>query len=81
MGKKVIESKTECCIFYKNNTTPKTLIIGGTEVTASQTINMLGITFNSKLSWGLLAATTISKAERASNVLKLIRKFFNTKSY
>ena len=39
-GMKVKESKTECCIFYKNHTMPKTLIICETEVTTSQTINV-----------------------------------------
>ena len=39
LGMKVIKSKTECCIFYKNDTMQKTLIIGETEVTTSHTIN------------------------------------------
>ena len=72
LGMKVNESKTECSIFYKNDTRPKTLIIcEETEVTTSQTINVLGVTFDSKLSWGLQVANTISKATRTLKVWSL----------
>ena len=78
-GMKVNESKTECCIFYKNDITTKAVMIGDTEVSTSKTINVLGVTFDSKLGWGPQVANAISKATRTLNGLKLIRKYFNTK--
>ena len=51
-GMKVNESKLSAASFIKNDTMPKTIIIGETEVTTSKTINVLGVTFDSKLNWG-----------------------------
>ena len=51
---KVNDSKTECFIFYKNDTMPKTLIMGETKVTTSRTINVLGITFDCNISFKIV---------------------------
>ena len=51
---KVNDSKTECFIFYKNDTMSKTLIMGETEVTTSRTINVLGITFDCNISFKIV---------------------------
>ena len=47
--------------------------------TTSKSIDVMGVTFDSKLNWGPQVANTISKATRTLNGLKLIREYFNTK--
>ena len=39
-------------------------------------MNVLGVTFDSKLNWGIHVAKTISKAKKALYALKMIKKFF-----
>ena len=55
------------------------LIIDDTEVTTSQTIIILSITFDIKLSWGPQVTNIISNEKRALNGLKLKRKLFDTR--
>ena len=40
-------------------------------------MNVLGVAFDSKLNWNTQIANTITKANKALNAIKLIRKFFN----
>ena len=51
-GLKVNDAKTEIYLFYRANTQPIEIEINGSIITSKQTMNMLGIQFDSKLQWG-----------------------------
>ena len=48
-GLKVNETKTELCIFYKSDTNQMVLNLKSNEIKSSNSINMLGVIFDSKL--------------------------------
>ena len=50
-GLKVNEKKTELCIFHQNGNTDGSLSIDNSLITSKNEINVLGITFDSKLQW------------------------------
>ena len=70
-------NKTEICIFSKKDTATITITIDGQRVQSSKTINVLGITFDSKLTWGPQVTKAITESSRALNALRLIGRFFN----
>jgi hypothetical protein len=78
-GLKINEEKTDVRLFYKNDTVPIRIKIGNTWLNTKNEINVLGVTFDSKLKWSNHVAKVIPKANRALSAIKLIRKYFNTK--
>ena len=78
-GLKINESKTELCVFYKHEIAKPTINIGNNLVAAKDFINVLGVIFDMTLSWSKQVQSAVTKANRALNALKLIRKYFNTK--
>lgn len=77
-GLKVNNAKTDLCLFYKNDTAPITLTLGIEEIRSNKSMNVLGIVFDSKLTWSLQVSSAIMKATKALNAIKLIRRFFTT---
>jgi hypothetical protein len=77
-GLKVNDEKTGMCIFYKNDLAPISIIINNVSVSAKKTINVLHVLFDSKLQRSPHIDKTINKANRALNVIKIIRNFFTT---
>ena len=77
-GLKVNNAKTDLCLFYKNDTAPITLTLGIEEIRSNKSMNVLGIMFDSKLTWSLQVSSAIMKATKALNAIKLIRRFFTT---
>jgi hypothetical protein len=78
-GLKINEKKTEICLFYKRDTDPVNVMIGEDLVTNSDTINILGVIFDSKMNWSQQIRNAITKSTRALNALSIIRRYFNTK--
>ena len=78
-GLLVNEAKTELCLFHRNDVAPITIRINNCNVKSKKVINVLGVLFDSKLSWAPQVELSISKANRALNAIKIIRKFFNSK--
>ena len=78
-GLKVNESKTELCHFYKADTHPLKIKLDNVELTSSTQMNVLGITFDSRLQWSFQVSNTIKKANATLNAIKLIRRYFTTK--
>ena len=78
-GLKINESKTEVCVFNKHLIAKPTVNVGPNIVTAKDSMNVLGVIFDMTLSWSKHVQTAVTKANRALNALKLIRKYFNTK--
>ena len=75
-GLKVNESKTEICLFHRNDSTPIQININNTIINSKPHINVLGVTFDSKLQWHEQVASTISKSNKALYCIKLIKKYF-----
>jgi hypothetical protein len=78
-GLKVNDSKTELCLFYKNDMAPVTIKVGNNEIKSSKSINVLGVIFDSRMTWSEHIAKTTMKANKALNTVKLIRRYFETK--
>ena len=78
-GLTVNKGKTEVCLFSKRDVAPFNIIIGGSPVTTSKTINVLGLVFDSKLTWGPQVTNALSKSSRALTAIRLISRFFNRK--
>jgi hypothetical protein len=77
-GLKVNESKTELCIFHRNRNTEGSLKIEDTEVTSKSKMNVLGLTFDSRLQWGPQISRTIKSANSSLQAIRIIKKFFTT---
>jgi hypothetical protein len=80
-GLKVNSAKTEMCLFYKSDTTPISILLGGDVVTSCKQINAFGVTFDSKLNWSSHIHKTVAKCAKSLNALKIIRKYFTTKEF
>ena len=77
-GLKVNESKTEVCLFHQNDCQPISFFINDSKVTSSSTMNVLGITFDSKLQWSNQVNNCIRKSLRALHAIRLIKSHFTT---
>ena len=73
------ESKTEICIFSKNDIAPTRVNVNGTYELTQKTITVLGIIFDSKLTWAPQVSSTLAKSTKALNALRLVARFFNKK--
>ena len=76
-GLKINEDKTDLCLFFKNDTSPIVIQIGNAQVKTKTEINVLGVTFDSRMNWSRHVSKAITKANKALLAIKLIRKFFN----
>ena len=78
-GLKINEDKTEICLFSRHDVQPVRVKIHNELVTTSDTINVLGVLFDSKMQWSKHIHSAVTKSNRALNAIKLIRKYFNSK--
>ena len=76
-GLKVNESKTEICLFHRKDTPQVVISVSGVNVKSKDHINVLGIIFDSKLTWAKHIAIQTNKANSALHAIKLIRRYFN----
>ena len=74
----VNQAKTESCLFYKKDCAPVYLNVGDSTILTKKSINVLGVTFDSKLQWSEQVSMAVQKSNRSLNALKIISKFFNT---
>ena len=77
-GLKVNESKTEMCLFHRSYLRIINLAINNINITSTPQINVLGVTFDSKMQWSEQVANTIKKANKSLIAIKLISKYFRT---
>ena len=75
-GLKVNEMKTEICLFHRKDHLPVKIKINTVQVTTKKSMNVLGVTFDSKLQWQIQVQNSINKSKSALNALHLIRKYF-----
>jgi hypothetical protein len=78
-GLKINDEKTEYCLFFKHNTAAISIQLGDVKIKSKIKINALGILLNSKLKLSCHVPTVITKANKALNVITIIRKFFISK--
>ena len=76
-GLVVNEGKTEICLFHKHDQRKITVNISGVQIHTKNSMNVLGIMFDSKLNWSVHIANCISKANKALYALRLLRPFFD----
>ena len=76
-GLQVNESKTELCLFHRNDQPPIEITLNNKILKSKSHMNVLGVSFDCKLNWQIQIEGTISKAKKALNAIKLIRKHFN----
>ena len=76
-GLSVNESKTELCAFHRKHPTNIEIILNDVTVKSKQTMNVLGVLFDSTLSWTHQISQTITKAKKALHAIKLIKNHFN----
>jgi hypothetical protein len=75
-GLKVNTQKTELVIFHRKDITQGILTIGQTKIKSKRCMNILGISFDSRLTWEDQIEKAIANAMRARQGIGLIRKFF-----
>ena len=78
-GLKVNDSKTEACLFYRKDHAPVVVTINNINIETKDTMNVLGVLFDSKLQWNKHIEQTVIKTRKALQAIYLIRKFFNKK--
>ena len=76
-GLKVNEQKTELCHFYRKDTPPVEITLNNAKIKSSFEMNVLGVLFDSKLTWANHVSKQINKANKALHAIKLIKKYFN----
>ena len=76
-GLKINEYKTEICIFHRINSISMDIIIDNTRLTSTNTMNILGITFDSNLKWNQQYSKAIKEANSNLYAIKRIAKYFN----
>ena len=76
-GMVVNESKAEICLFHHNDQPLINVMLEGVQMTSKKSINVLGVVFDSKLTWNMHVAQTLVKAKKALIALRLIKRFFS----
>ena len=59
----------------RQNVQAITITLNGTQIISRDTINVLGVTFESKLQWSTQVANSIRKAKRELHALNLIKPY------
>ena len=72
----VNEQKTEICVFNKNDVGPCRVELNGLNVEVNKQIKVLGLIFDTKLTWFTQAMTAIEKANKVKQGLRLVNKYF-----
>ena len=73
----VDESKTEVCLFHKNDQTKINIKLDNVQIKSKKEMNVLGVTFDYKLNLNAHIANAIKKARKSLFTLRLLKKLFN----
>ena len=80
-GLKVIESKTELCLFQRKYQPPVEFEIKNMMLTSKHSMNVLRMAFNSKLNWQTHIKNIITKSIKALNAIKLICRYLRRTNF
>ena len=72
----VNEQKTEVCVFNKNDVGQQRIELNGLNIEVGKQIKVLGLIFDTKLTWFAQAMSAIEKANKVKQGLRLVSKFF-----
>ena len=75
-GLKINGTKTELCLFHRNDHAPITITLNGITLKSKSSINVLGVQFDSKLTWIDQVNKSINKARKTLHGINLIKKYF-----
>ncbi len=75
-GLKVNESTTELCLFHRKDCLKITIRLNSKTVYSNTSMNVLGITFDSKLQWSQQVAYVVKKSAKALHAIRPIKPFF-----
>ena len=76
-GLLVNESKTEVCLFHKNDQPKIIITLQNLHIESKKEMNVLGVIFYCKLNWNAHVSSAICKAKKTLYALRMLRKFFN----
>ena len=76
-GLVVNSNKTEVCLFSKRDTASITITLDNDVIHSTKTINVLGVIFDSRLTWGPQITNVVTRSSKALNALRLIGRFFS----
>jgi hypothetical protein len=74
-GLKVNESKTELCMFHRNDSRTITINIHNEQIISKKSMNVLGITFDCKLNWSDHVSNAIKKSNKSLCALRMIKRY------
>lgn len=75
-GLVVNDSKTEFCLFNRLDQPQVTIKLFNSDIKSKNTMNVLGVTFDSKMQWSAQVSNSILKANRALCAIKQIKNYF-----
>ena len=73
-GLKINESKTEVCIFHRSNSNIINITINNSQISTTNTMNILGILFDSQLKWNQQYSKAIKEANSNLYAIKFLNK-------
>ena len=76
-GLKVNDGKTEVCLFHRKDHPTINIIFNNVSIKTNNSMNVLGVLFDSKMQWQPQIQNTANKSKRALHAITLIRKYFN----
>ena len=76
-GLKINDQKTEICIFHRNEKSSLTIYINDNEIKTTNQMMILGIIFDSNLTWDLQYTQAIKDANHNLYAIKIISKYFS----
>ena len=74
-GHKVNESKTELCLFHRNDIQKITIQLQDQTIQSKKSMNVLGVIFDSKLTWSEQTSNAILKSNKALCAIRLIKQY------
>ena len=76
-GLKINVEKTEICIFHRRNKLIREIEIQGVLIKTNNTMNVLGMTFDSTMKWKEQVSRAVSEANSSLYAIRVIKKYFN----
>ena len=76
-GLKVNKSKTEIVIFHRSTQKKANIIVKGETIVTRNSMNVLGVIFDSKLSWDEHVSKTIKESRKSLFAIQMIKKYFS----
>ena len=75
-GLKVNEAKTEICLFHRHDVRTTEITLNNCRIKTQTNMNVLGVLFDTKLTWAPQVNQTISKSKIALHAIRLIKPYF-----